>query len=452
MTKVYIICLDAFPEIKELSMFFQGTKFKRSELICGGAFTCATLSTMICGGLGTDIVKYGLGAHTTYQSNFMDWRRKGNERGYHRCIFDRLDIQGTVDIDIHNHIPWMSHNLIGDRLTGQFKSQHYRDHKFSPGDEVVIHPWGISGISPVSKIAPRNSKVVYSSCHPDLTFDTFYEWDVPPRKNLFYNNECRYISDIQRTHQTNKLMFTDLCHWHEAVYYNGRTVDPAGALKDMVNWLGFWNFDEPNAIFYIFADHSHRVEHLPGPDDYITWLYIKDNTLSNKTKTYRPVVSSYDFYNELENIFGLKSNIDASLSEHFTLPYDPKRIYWMQDGRGSSDDKTIANTFTACMIISNTILQVTLAVPSNPNNKVGWYVLVSSLSNKYSYTRYYFPGVTLELEVANSYKIECSYPLDTRDKIGLINTNIDPILLKQARVLAGIIHETGLSNQWYKLF
>src|SRR3990170_510406 len=230
MVRFYAICVDAFPETPALKEVLTKAGFQRSELICAGAFTTATMTSMISGTVGSRIIPGGIGAETSYRPHFLDWRYSDNSN---HCLTDVVTSSGK-DLIIHNHLPWMAQNIVGQPLSKDQLNQHYRDHSIRLTGEVERFRFGIKTIQ---------NGVTYYSTHPDLTLATFVEWGHPEKKSQFYRNERMFFEHIQD--HFNGLLWTDLCHWHEAVYYpegnpyhksNKLPVSLDQALTDPIEW------------------------------------------------------------------------------------------------------------------------------------------------------------------------------------------------------------------------
>jgi len=376
--KVYMICVDAFPEIPELVKIMGLSGLQRSELVCSGAFTCATLTSMISGCIGTEIIDGGIGYETLYKPTFYKWRDEN-------CIIERLVDKGH-DVLIHNHVPWFSKVIGGKQLTAEEQTKHYREHTVEH-DDVMVLPFGVIKMD-------ATTKITYSCTNPELTLNTFLKWNFPDEKNQFYANEKDYIRYIQKK-EFNGLFITDLCHWHEYVYYrsgqikSGQDITKEDAINDTLNWLSSWDFNEPNATFFIFADHSHRVNSYLDPQSYVTWVYHKDNRLGLKLN---PVISSNDFYRLVESVFGLKMMDRSKWIRDPFVSYDPLRIYAIEDARSDSLKKDRANAFGRCCIINDMFISV-IRLTDSTKNPAGIYLMICELRNKHTFTAYVFDDI-----------------------------------------------------------
>lgn len=396
MTKIYCICIDAFPETDNLIRLMKDRNLTRSELICAGAFTCATFTTMISGCIGTEIIESGIGYTTSYKKEFYEWRQN-------HCIIERL-LDNDLSVIINNHIPWFSNIIGGKGITDEEKNKHYRDHKVSDNDMQIL-PFCVR---------KDCGKLTHTCTNPDVTLNTFIKWNFLNDKTKFYANEKEYIKYIQKN-KFNGLFITDLCHWHEYVYYrkgqvqSDEEINMYDALNNSEEWLANWNFDEPDSVFYVFADHSHRVEAYLDPPSYTTWVYYKDNTKTN-TKL-NPIIASTDFYRIIENKFNLnKVNKSLYMADPF-VNYDVDRIYAVEDGRGNSVNCTVANSFCRCCNFNEFFLSV-IKLKDSSNYPEGIYLILTKLSNKHTFTVYFYTD--LNNEYSDFYSISCSNSLDDR--------------------------------------
>jgi len=152
-------------------------------------------------------------------------------------------------------------------------------------------------------------------------------------------------------------VWTDQCHWHEYVYYpkcakpflvDGvlQKIKKDEALNEPVNWLSFWDFNEEDSVFFIYADHSHRVKSYLDPPAYLTWAYFKDNR--TQKQTINPMISSCDFYHLAAHILNLSDipyNMYSTYAKNPFTPYDLQRIYGCEDGRAQAGIKISALSF-----------------------------------------------------------------------------------------------------------
>jgi len=397
--RFYCICVDAFPEISELQQAMAG--FQRVELVCAGAFTTATMTSILSGTLGSEIVPGGIGANTSYAPEFLAWRRDGH------CLTDVLARAGQ-QLLVHNHVPWMCRNIVGEPLSPAQLKQHYRDHTAAAAEgQVELCDFGV-------KTKPNANGVTYSSSHPESTLDTFVEWGHAEKRGQFYANEQRYWQAIRGSFTG--LLWTDLCHFHEAVYYPAGNpyhdsskrlpINKADALRDSVEWLRAMDFTDPDSVYFIYADHSHRVKDYLDPAAFITWGYWRDNRGAN-AQTLRPVISSCDLYPLILSVLGIKH---ANPYGYCELPVglpQPERIYRCEDGRSAAVNKAVATAFARAQKQGDRWLTLCRVLPGAAIPP-GLYGSMTLLNTVHSYDLYHWqPGDTL----AEFSQVRCEGPL-----------------------------------------
>jgi hypothetical protein len=364
MVRIYVICLDAFPETAALKQRLQA--FQRVDLVCAGAFTTATMTSMMSGKVGSEIIPGGIGCNTSYLPRFLEWRKN-------KSSLSDMVMKAGYEFIIHNHVPWMSTNLVGVPLTDEQKKLHYRDHHIDT-KTVEVRDFGIIS---------RKDTLIYTSTHPDMTFDTFVEWGNPQRKNTFYANEKKYFTQMKFS----GVLWTDLCHFHEAVYYpkgnpyhdssKNLHINKDDAIKDSIAWLNSFDFNQPDSVFFMYADHGYRVEPYVEPPGFITWAYWKDNRA--QSRILHPVMSSCDIYPIILDILNIKTN---------TMIYNPDRIYYTEDGRATAKVKDKATVFTRTKLFNNMWIVVS-HVMEGASIPLGYYVMTASRSNKETYDVYH---------------------------------------------------------------
>ena len=435
MVKFYVICLDAFPEIPELKVYLNKNGCVKSNLVCAGAFTCSTMTSLISGCLGSEIIpsdnnsintltglvnshkscEGGIGYNTIYHEKFLEWRKSGY------CIIDRVD-----NIIIHNHVPWMSHAICGKEIKNKDKIKHYRDINYE-NEKIEIYDFGV---------IQNEGKIKYSSTNPEMTLNTFLKWSTLELKTKFYQNEKKYINYTQNIY-FNGLLWTDLCHWHEHVYYpqginknESEAITKEDALNDTIEWLKFWDFNEPNSVFFIYADHSHRVQPYLDPPGYLTWLYFKDNTERNiKLNT---TISSTDFYHLTEYIFDLNYIERSKWSIYPFLTENKHRIFACEDGRASGMNLTEATTFLRCKEFESFWISISKVKPNTLINE-GLYIIIAHIKNKYTYTIYRYDN---ELKKCHEkFSILCIDGLSERKKTDIIVYELTPKIFDEINKL-----------------
>ena len=93
------------------------------------------------------------------------------------------------------------------------------------------------------------------------------------------------------------------------------------------------NFDEPDSLFWIFADHGepHKMGALmPPPDSWLAWCGIKDNIRNKEVD--KKIIGCDDFKNTVLNRI-----YDKNLPNDILDDLEMNRIYVREDGRGAID-------------------------------------------------------------------------------------------------------------------
>lgn len=417
MVKFYCLCIDAFPELPGLKDYLLEQGFQRSDLICAGAFTTATMTSIISGTVGSEIIPGGIGADTSYQPRFLSWRKAN--RGH--SLVDLVRKSGK-DLIVHNHIPWMAQTIVGHPLSKDQLNQHYRDHRVESTD-VERYRFGLK---------TSKDRITYYSTHPDMTLNTFVEWGNPEKKAQFYRNEALFFEHIGGLTE-DALIWSDLCHWHEAVYYpkgnpyhdssKNLPVNHDEALKDPLAWLRGINFNQPDSFFFIYADHSHRVQDHLDPPGFITWAYTKD-TRTTPERVW-PILSSYDVYPLICHVLNLEPlyhldharlplfSIEDSLELSTKEVLSGKRIYLTEDGRKVAKDNLAATAFAKTRRVEDHYISVVKIIPQGPPNyPPGYYVKITQPGSIHNYDIYAFtkPEITLPVE-GELTQVRCEGPL-----------------------------------------
>jgi len=392
--KLYVICLDAFPCVEELQDILYPCTYH--EHVCASAFTLGTMSSMISGQVGTEMIEGGVGYHTMYMQHFNTWRKKGN-------IIDKLTKQH--EIHIHNNVKWMDCVIMGNKMSAdkRYVNPNITHSDISTTEHVTDSDNLTTSTDNVTSTVTSNEtetktnfcirtspqkNVLYTSTNPNQTFDNFVNWNDPQLKTEFYENEQKYINWIQ-SQKFSGMVWIDLCHFHEYVYYkNGQNpiIDPKtnkpfemtekDAINDTLSWLKNWNLNEPNSFFYFYADHSHRVQSYLDPPSYLTWLYTKNNT---QQQLFLPkIVYSCDFANIVSNLF---------LNEMSDIV--PREIYAMEDNRAKAKTQKKATTYVkGCL---NEEYWISVAnVTETTLCEEGIYICICRMSNKHTFTCFYF--------------------------------------------------------------
>ncbi len=159
----------------------------------------------------------------------------------------------------------------------------------------------------------------------------------------FYKNEKEFIQKIQaeKTYK-NKFYFIKNNQYHQAVA-TGK--DKTKALKLIEQWFGYWDFEEKDALFLFFSDHSDftKMDKLCKPPSMLTWSCIKDNIRKND-----PIKEDYNWIGDYYYLLIYKAL--GWFSKYFYIKGNKEdRIYFSEDARCEIDTlnstTAVANKF-----------------------------------------------------------------------------------------------------------
>ena len=116
------------------------------------------------------------------------------------------------------------------------------------------------------------------------------------------DSQQRYIEKIQASDE-DVMYVLNYVHAHDACELSMDESDlkvrQRKASKYFLEILGLWNFNEPDALFWVFSDHGHwRFPELggyPQEHNFVTWAVIKDNRPA-RVLPMSNFISATDFY------------------------------------------------------------------------------------------------------------------------------------------------------------
>jgi len=128
--------------------------------------------------------------------------------------------------------------------------------------------------------------------------------DIYTRVDVPYDivSQQKYINEIQASKE-NGFYVLNYEHAHEACERSSDKVDLDNRQKEACEYflktLELWNFNEPDALFWVFSDHGHwRSPELGGyplEHNFVTWVVIKDNRRA-KVLSMSNFIAATDFY------------------------------------------------------------------------------------------------------------------------------------------------------------
>ncbi len=130
------------------------------------------------------------------------------------------------------------------------------------------------------------------------------------------------------------------------------------------------DFDEPDSLFWIFADHGepHNAGVLmPPPDSWLAWCSVTDN-ITNKKVT-KKIIGCDDFKNTVLNrVF---SDVPGSLPNDVLDEVDMERIYVGEDGRGKIDEHNCTTVSAIKYLGGDRYIQYAIHNPQALSKKYG---------------------------------------------------------------------------------
>ena len=312
--KIYCILLDTVPRHPKIKNILEkkGINFA-DHITCSS--TVPTLVTMLSGNTPTEMFGIGGIGHSHTYSKLLS-EKKSIEEWNSKIILHML----PSDWNIHIHsMP----ETRGDRVTNKMVKVEdmHKGGAFSRVKEFIeIDPSGF-------RLLPDD----LCGRAPNMNFHTYNKND----------DEDSFINHMQELpDDKNNFVFLKYNHYHDAsrgesVVYQGKEVNLEHELVvDMfVDMIDRIDFDEPDSLFWIFADHGEPPninKLMPPPDSWLAWCGIKDN-ITNK-KINKKIIGCDDFKNTVLNRIYNKNLPNDILDD-----LDMDRIYVREDGRGAID-------------------------------------------------------------------------------------------------------------------
>lgn len=297
----------------------------------GKCYTLATLSSMLTGELTCDLLEGGIGWNT--------WETYRNSN--------------TEELKL----PWLSR-----MLPEIFRRAGWKIHIHNPDR--------------YNKNIDTDSGNIYTNIpqsygHFSLTCD----------------EERKFIQEQQNDKpKQNTMYFFYYEHFHESILSHRDSKEAEECVYELIS---FWDFSEPDAIFWIFSDHGNWIEFgeqkYPTPINYLTWVLFRDNI-----KPYIDVKSKFmsvrDFYATMVNKFKLDKAPLISDIYSIQEPQNRDRIYYVEDAR-SIIDIYHSTTAIACKFVDwekgepTGILQVVYYKPDD--EFIGMYTFLDSSNFRY---------------------------------------------------------------------
>lgn len=164
----------------------------------------------------------------------------------------------------------------------------------------------------------------------------------------FYKNEKKFIKQFQKPSKRNEFYLITNSQYHLSLITKTNKID---SLKRIQTVLDYFDFDEPDSLFWIFSDHHNflEIDELCKCPSFLTTVFVKDNR-QKPLKLNSDIIAISDFY-------------DIFKKGYNTL--DEKRIYFVEDGRVHVDPLN-STTAVACKFLDKKhILQVSYFRPTS---------------------------------------------------------------------------------------
>lgn len=240
--KIYLILNDSVPYGDYFNSYLESKGFKSLNQITN-CFTTTSVVSLLTGKLPSDLVKHGIAYHTHYNykvNGRIDYPWK------EQLLFKRLGKLGFTS-HIHN-ASWFYLTICDDdyiRKTTSLDEGLDKADEFKATDEFT-------------DILLKQST-----------------------SNSFYRFNKKFIKSAQEA-KGKHCFFIKNHQYHQAI---AAKVDKRIALDRIKINLDYFDFNEPDALFYIFSDHHNftEIDQLCRCPSFLTNAYIKDNRKYSKS-------------------------------------------------------------------------------------------------------------------------------------------------------------------------
>ncbi|MEJ8567746.1 hypothetical protein [Elongatibacter sediminis] len=292
MLRIYTINIDAAPLFGQAENLLKRAGFRPAHLLVNGLFTSASINSMLYG-------------------KVYDSVRPGDP-----FLVDILLEEGFI-IEVHEG----QRTFLPDGLGEEWRPG------FRPSPRTFLRK-----LCPELR-HPRYANIIVSAA--SVSGRPFSDWRDPGRYREFMANEAAYFEQIQ-AEGGQAYTHVEWAHYHDLVYdFHQQIDDPAAWLEHLeqtlTDWLSLWNFDEPDALFFVFSDHGDCVNRLTPPKDYWRWCFIRDNTAGATTP--RTWINGADVLPTVLHKIGRPADPADIAGVAWDAPLDPDRIYHLADTR-----------------------------------------------------------------------------------------------------------------------
>ncbi len=294
--RIYAINIDATPLFKEVENFLESQGFRRAYFLANGLFT--TPSVRSC---------------------------------YHGRVFDELTVadQSLIELLIEQDYAIAVHEDVDDVLRQVLREQP--DYSNVSETECLL-----------KDVVPMPDKEIYGNirltANPRIGRRHLFGDAAEDRD--FLRREKTFIEKVQAG-PANQLAHLNFQHYHDFVYgFHHGVEDKEDRLAQITDsttsWLQAWDFNQTDALFFIFSDHGDCVDRLTKPKDYLRWCYVKDTSTRPLTLS-KSIVSGIDLFPTVLQQADIKTTESGdevnAHAESFDAPLNKARIYSLADVR-----------------------------------------------------------------------------------------------------------------------
>ncbi len=309
--KIYCILNDSIPLGNRLETYLKNKGFHHFTQI-SNYFTTTSAISLLTGKLPSDLEKGGIGYHTHF----------------------------NYKVNNKTEYPWKERLLTHDL------------HKKGWGIHFHNANWFYLTICDDNFIQKTTSMPCSVEKEEEFRATKDYDKILLDGNSDYYSKEKEFIQKIQNEKtDKNQFYFIKNNQYHESLV---RKTNKEEALELIEKWMGYWDFEEENAIFWFFSDHHDftKIDKLCKAPSMLTWATLKWN-FSKKLNIKKNYIHIKDFS-----------------QFKFEGKEDRNRIYFTEDAR-CEENTQVSTTAVACKFIdwahnkAKRLLQVTYYFPED---------------------------------------------------------------------------------------
>ena len=381
MTKFYCLLIDCTPFFDFIQDMGKKNNFTFLHHLSAGS-TSNTLFTMLTGTFPCAIIPNGIGylshgdgdalnghankisleAYKKRNGYYDDWKWLKNENA---SLFHILN-NNNCKVKLHNYGGF-----------GRFVKAKLGGLKYNPEDLSEF----------------KNIETTYS--HPKGISEEFMNSYGGFRYNSKSNHlieehfklQKEYITNLQNNYKDENVFYIEDEHC-----YHDTAPDKINLIK---RYFNLWNFNEPDSVFFIFADHGNTQSRLFPNEVNQVWAMIKDNR-QNPLNFNNTFMASYDLFNTVLKVFNIKNTSPyPMLSKSLDNPLDKNRIFFIEDSR-----------LKICNFESDTL---------NCFKIISWNGNIPKVMIQFTYIRGCTPSGIIDSDIAGCYHVFIKYDYDIKN-------------------------------------